>query len=169
MSRKGKKERKSSPQSAPGFCLLFSSPQLLVSFCPPFLSLSISTSSHTVWLPIIPFYVFFSLCCLIYLFDYHLLWDSAVPPPPTHALSVPCVLLPVALLHPFFPPPLAPCLLFHAHLFPAWHCPTYPLFHVVFPPPPALRSQRRWQPRCRMREGAPRPGSRSRPRTPAAL
>lgn len=119
------------------------------------------------WLPIIPFHMFPCLCHLLHLFGNHLLRDSAVPPPPPHHFS----------LSPFF---IATCCPFFSspYALPSLWCPPLPhlsLSHtsscsMLFPClPPALRSQRRWQPRCRMREGAPRPGSRSRPRSPAAL
>lgn len=98
---------------------------------------------------------------------------STAPPHPfpiaTTSLCSLSSLPPVALLHPFSPPSV-PCSLADVHLsFPPGTVPHIPLFHVVPHLPPALRSQRRWQPRCRMREGAPGPGSRSRPHSPAAL
>lgn len=109
-----------------------------------------------------------SLCAALIIYLVIICQGTAVPPPTWLPLLCPfSSLLPVAPLCPF---PLfsVPCLS-HAHLFRAWHYSHIPCSMLFSYRLSALRSQRRWQPRCRMQEGAPRPGSRSRPRSPAAL
>lgn len=130
-----------------------------------FLSFPIMTHIPA-WLPIILFSTFLSLCCLLHLFGNHLLRDSAIP-----LLSFLFSLLHchLSLCRTLFLLPLCPAFSLLSLSFPPGPVPHIPLFRIVPNLLPTLRSQRRWQPRCRMREGAPRPGSRSRPRSPAAL
>lgn len=160
-SRNGKKRVNPTSFTACGFCLslLFLLPIIGV-----FLSFPVMTHIPA-WLPITPFHTYPSLCCLPHLFGNHLLRVSTALflPFTRPLLSVPSFMATLSLL------PLCPAFSLMSTSFLPDTAPRIPLFHVVPCLPPALRSQRRWQPRCRMREGAPRPGSRSRPRSPAAL
>lgn len=143
-----------------GFSLLFLPPIIHV-----FLSFPV-TAHILAWLPIVPFPGFFSACRLLHVFGNHFTGGLCCAPTTT-TLSVRSSLPPVDLLYPFLLA-LCPAFSLSSTSFPLGTGQHIPLFHVP-PTLPPLRSQRRWQPRCRMREGAPRPGSRSRPRSPAAL
>lgn len=141
--------------------LFSSSSQLFMSFCPFLSRLTSLPGSQLFPFPgSSPRAAYFMYLVII------LLGGSAVPPHPT-TTSVCSSLPPVDLLYPFL---LALCPAFSllSTSFSLGTGQHIPLFHAP-PTLPPLRSQRRWQPRCRMREGAPRPGSRSRPRSPVAL
>lgn len=83
------------------------------------------------WLPIIPFSMFLSLCCLLHLFGNHLL-GTPLCPTSTTSLCPLSSLPPAAVLYPFLPHSV-PCLLCVVHLFPAWYCPTHPLVPCCSP------------------------------------
>lgn len=153
------------PYAVCGFCLS-------ALFLPPIVGVFLSFPVMTHILPA-PNHSFshVPLRCLPRLFGNHLLRDSTVLSLPFTwpLLSVPSLHCQLLLCYTPFLVPLCPALSLMFTSFLPGIVPHIPC-SVLFPRlPPALRSQRRWQPRCRMREGAPRPGSRSRPRSPAAL